>query len=163
MVDFNKLNALRFCKANEYIIHPTGSRYWNSINATKVPITKDTDYDFVAAFSLELAEKLRNNGFICSGHQPEQEERILAARKPIDWANPEITECETEENYLREGTVLVYYRGPVQVILKSNLEQYLKVQATIGVDFYVNYLWKKNNPNPDKIQDTLNFLYSLQY
>ena len=65
-----------------------------------------------------------------------------------------------KEDYEREGTVIVYYFDSIQVILKSNLTCYLQVQNTVGVDFYVNYLWKKNR-TPEQIQNTLNFLYSL--
>ncbi len=130
---------------NELPFTLTGSRYWNKINPVKVPITPETDYDYVAEYSKELVDKFIERGYVTrTGNKPK-------TISPIPGAN---------RDYEDYSTILVLYKGTTQLIFKKNVRAYLTLMEKVGVDFYRNFLWKKYTPVP-QIQKTLNFL--LQY
>jgi hypothetical protein len=126
---------------NDSRFFQTGSRYWNKLDPSKVPLIETTDWDFVTEYSEERARSLMKIGFINN------------KSKCINDISGEM--------YTDGSTVVVLYFGDsIQVIMKKNVKKYNKIMATVGVDFYVNYLWKKNVPIA-QIQNTMNFLYGL--
>lgn len=119
-------------------IHLTGSRYWNKLYPELIPLENETDWDFVTEYCDNVAKQLLDIGFT---EKNEGTHNI--------------------ENY-GDGTTIVvlYYNDVIQVIMKKNVNLYLKVINTVGVDFYKNYLWKRN-VDVKKIQNTLTYLYGF--
>jgi len=130
-----KLTLLR----NDTAVFATGSRYWSSIDPLKVPVSETTDYDFVAEFSEQRLNHYFYSGFTL---------RTGGEKKTIH---------PVAGTYGDGSTVVVLYYGPIQLILKTQVDVYLRVQNKIGVEFYRNFLWKKHTTIP-KIQSVLNAL-----
>ena len=122
------------------LFHLTGSRYWNRHSEQLVPLTPETDWDFVAEYNLEVIKKLLANGF-----EARSDSTGIGAASYGDGS----TVC------------VLYYDKDVQIIFKKNVSIYLEVQNTIGVEFYANYLWKKNGNSITDIQTILNSLYEI--
>jgi len=143
MDEYNVLNMVDFI-SKDIRFSPTGSRYWNYIDKVEVPVTFDTDYDFVAEFSEELEKEFIDKGFT---YRVGNQKKTITASK--------------DAKYRDGSTVIVLYYGSIQLILKKNVCIYLKVQRNIDVMFYKNYLWKKYSSIPD-IQILLNTLCSIE-
>lgn len=109
----------------------TGSRYWNELNPTLVPITDKTDYDYVAEYSKELVELLKKHGFFTINP---------------NWSNTSLGK-QYPDAYTK---VVLYYKAPnqpeIQVILKTNVEKYIRLQKMLTPEFFVAFLWKRNQP-----------------
>jgi hypothetical protein len=120
--------------------HLTGSRFWNRKDPLEIPLSPDTDVDFVAEHDPEIISDALKIGF-----RPREENHAL------------------KDGYAGgDGTTVdVLYFGCIQIILKYHVDVYLAVQNSVGVEFYKNYLWKKNSAK-DNIQTVLKFLYELE-
>jgi len=122
----------------------TGSRYWNQLNPNLITLDETTDVDFVANHDESTIRYLSSVGF-----RGKMGNYIEASTANI-------------ASYSDGWTTVVMYLGNVQVIFKNNLTLYLKVQASIGPEFYYHYLWKKNGNSTENIQAMLAYLYSIE-
>ena len=125
----------------EGVLHMSGSRYFNGKDPSLVPIDEDTDFDFYCQYIEGETEKIleRFNCRVTWGTN---------AAYPLDGLAVGVVELHDE---------------PVQIILRSNAALYTRVQSSISVDFYRNYLWKRgpNKPQRAQIQDIYNQLFKI--
>jgi hypothetical protein len=132
--------------------HLTGSRYWNSIDPVMIPLEDGTDVDFVTEFYPDTVQYLIELGFRPKDYgetsEPEDSPFMPAGKR-------------SEAEYGDGTTYTVMYYGCIQAIMKKDVEIYLAVQNSVGVEFYCNYLWKKNTPT-DCIQMMLAHLYEVE-
>ncbi len=145
MMAKTKIQKIRENLLNDKRFFQTGSRYWNNKHPIIVPIENNTDWDFVCEYSLDIEVALIKIGFV--------------PNSKVDKNLGNYGDGETVE-------VLFYgskdeVGGQVQVIFKKNVELYVKIFDSVGVMFYVNYLWKKNTPR-DLIMLTLKHLYDIE-
>lgn len=124
-----------------------GSRRMNQLYGDgKVPITQTddddpftlvTDFDWYATYSEEYQQLLISEGWAVSSTNCEyfDSEAVAILHKTVDSVSH-------------------------QIVLRKDAEFYRKVFDNIPVDFYVNYLWKRNiEVDRSKIRDHFEFLY----
>ena len=116
--------------------HLCGSRYFNAKEPSAVPINSTTDWDFCGQDGVETVEFLIRNQFVTK-------------------AGPDSPYTDnTAEMVLTHATL------NVQVVLRSNIDQYMAMLDSIAVDFYVGAMWKSgpSAPSHDAIRAIVNQL-----
>jgi len=120
---------------NSNKIFQTGSRYWDNLDPELIPITNETDWDFVAEYDEKLIDYLKQFGF---------EENNLG--------------IDESDGHTK---MVLYYDKTIQVILKKNVERYLEVQEAISPEFYKKFLWKKYT-DKELISERFQLLYKAR-
>lgn len=115
-----------------------GSRHFHELDPDLIPITNETDWDYCGEYSLDAVSLLSANGFDTTTNL-DHEYTDDSARMVLTNHN-----CTPQ----------------VQVVLRTNVDEYLSILNSITPEYFNEFLWKSgpNHPTPAQIKATINQL-----
>lgn len=155
IVGMEREDALSSLQNSQYTFYLGGSRrmaqreaeyldFDEYIEADRINITKDTDYDFYATFTEDLLEYLLAQGF---SHTVSSIGSYLNGYS----------------HYMDTEAIAIVEKDNVQVVLRVDALFYRYVFEGIPVDFYSKYLWKSSPHIKDvtAIQPIFNAMFAV--